>query len=246
MKAIIVEDEENGRVALKNLIENYCPHVTELLLAENITVAEKIIRKEKPELFFLDIELPDGTGFNLLQKIPAYNFNIIFITAYDNFAEQAFKYSAVDYILKPYDPIDVLKAVEKAKEEQNKNDLYKKVEALLQNQQGINKITLPTNNGYVVKKTEDIVYLESSNTYTFFYFKNQAELLVTKTLKHFEKILTAHNFVRIHQSYLINMAYVEKYIKGEGGSVILNGKELPVSRRKKTVLLDKLKSDLSH
>jgi len=241
MKAIIVEDEENGRIALKNLIENYCPKITELFLAENVSQAVQIISKEQPQLLFLDIELPDGTGFTVLEKIPKYNFNIIFVTAYDNFAQKAIKHSAIDYILKPYDPLDVLKAVEKAALELGKEDLHKKVDTLLQNKQQINKIALPTQNGLIIKPIADITYLESENNYTFFNFINSEQILITKTLKHFEGLLSNNQFIRTHQKFLVNVDFIEQYVKGEGGYVIIKGKEIPVSRRKKEEVIALMK-----
>jgi len=241
MKAIIVEDEENGRIALKNLIENYCPKITQLNLAKNVSEAIELINKERPQVLFLDIELPDGTGFNILEQIPKYNYTIIFITAYSHFAQKAIKYSAIDYLLKPYDPLDVLKAVENADIELGKTDLQLKVATLLENNKQICKIALPSQSGLLIKCIDDITYLESNNNYTFFNFNADKQILITKTLKHFEDLLSGNNFIRTHQKFLVNINFIEQYVKGEGGYVIINNKEIPVSRRKKDELLEKLK-----
>lgn len=236
MKVLIVEDEENSRIALKNLISNFADGIESVLVAEGVNSAIELILKQKPDILILDIELSDGTSFSILEKIPKYNFAVFFITAYNQYAQKAIKHSALDYILKPYDPIDVMKALEKAKTEVEQGSLQDRIKLLFENQNQIAKIALPSNNGMVIKPVEDILFLESSNNYTLFYFKSDDQILVTKTLKYYEDVLDKESFIRIHQSYLININYIEEYSRGEGASVIIGKKSIPVSRRKREEL----------
>lgn len=236
MKVLVIEDEENSRVALKNLIENFGKGIDFVLTADSVSSAIEVILKEKPEILVLDIELSDGTSFSILEKIPPYNYAVFFITAYDQYAQKAIKHSALDYILKPYNPIEVMNALEKAKNEIEVGDLKQKVKTLLENQSSLSKIALPSGSGVLIKALDDIMYLESSNNYTLFYFKNNEQVLVTKTLKHYEDTLNPESFVRIHQSFLVNINHIEEYSKLDGGWITIQGKNIPVSRRKKEEL----------
>lgn len=242
MKVLIIEDEENSRVALINLIKNFGKDIDKILSADSVSSATEVILKEKPEILILDIELSDGVSFSILKNIPPYKYALFFITAYNQYAQKAIKHSALDYILKPYNPVEVINALEKAKHEIEENSLKQKIKILLENQSSLSKIALPCSSGVIIKPIEDIMYIESNNNYSLFYFNNGDQVLVTKTLKYYEETLDSDTFTRIHQSFLVNINYIEEYSKLDGGSVKIKGKNIPVSRRKK----DELEKIIAH
>lgn len=234
MKAIVVDDESKSRSTLIASLKKYTPNIEVIGDAASVVEALKKIKELKPELLFLDVQLPDGTGFDILELLPNLNFKIIFVSAYDKYAIHAFKFSAIDYLLKPVEPDLLIKAVEKSIKEDKLQSLEGKLNVLLSNRQKIEKIALPSSNGLELVKVEDVIYCQSDSNYTIFHLNNKARILVSRSLKEYDEILSSQGFYRIHQSYLINLSYVKKYVKGEGGNVILeNGKELDVSRRRK-------------
>ncbi len=235
INAIIVDDEKDCRESIKSLIKQCCNNVNISGEASSVEEGLDCISKKQPDLLLLDVELSDGTSFDLLNQIINPNFQIIFITAFDKYAIQAIRHSAIDYILKPVNPDLFKKAVIKAINLIENNDqIAKQVKILLDNRNSFNRMALPTIDGLRFINISDILYLKSEANYTWFLLNNNEKILVTKTLKEFDETLSENTFVRIHQSYLININYVEKYIKGQGGSVIMtNGTELLVSRRKK-------------
>ncbi len=238
IKAIIIDDEEKSRSSLLNEIKKYCKNVNVVAEAENVKSGLEKIKKFKPELVFLDVQMPDGTGFDLLEKLSEINFNIIFVSAYDQFAIKAFKFSAIDYLLKPVDPDDLVKAVKKITEIVESKTLNEKIKVLLENKNSFEKIALPAFDGVIFVKIKDIIRCESDRNYSIFYLKSKEKILVTRTLKEFDEMLSSQNFYRAHHSHLINLAYVKKYIKGEGGSVIMeDGTEVEVARRRKEGLM---------
>jgi two-component system LytT family response regulator len=241
IRTIIIDDEERGRRTLKTQINKYCPELEIVGEANGVQSGLEIIRHEKPDVVFLDIQMQDGTGFDLLEQIPQVNFAIIFATAYDQYAVQAFKFSATDYLLKPIDPDHLIKAVEKLQSELNSQSLSKKLEALFSNRNNFEKIALPTFDGIILVKIKQIIRCQSESNYTTLFLPENEKIVVTKTLKDFDEMLTPLGFFRIHQSHLINMAFVNKYIKGDGGSVKMDdGTVLEVARRRKDTFLELL------
>jgi two-component system LytT family response regulator len=212
-------------------------------LCENISDAVDAVRLHSPDVVFLDIQLQRETGFDLLTKIKEVNFEVIFTTAYTEYAIKAFKFSAIDYLLKPIDIDELKKAVAKVEKRVN-NNMTGRLTQLVQNlKQGSSdnfKIALPTLDGLVFVKISDILYCEASSNYTQI-FTTEEKYLVSKTLKEYDDLLSDHNFFRIHNSYLININSIKKYVKGEGGYVVLNNDtSLDVSKRKKEAFLNKI------
>ncbi|MBI9037106.1 MAG: response regulator transcription factor [Bacteroidales bacterium] len=241
IKAIIIDDEKKSRSSLLNNINKFCKNINVIAEAENVKSGVEKIVKYKPELVFLDVQMPDGTGFDLLEKLPEINFKIIFVSAYDQFAVKAFKFSAIDYLLKPVDPDDLVNAVKKMTEVVESKILNEKLKVLLENKNSFEKIALPAFDGIIFVKIKDIIRCESDRNYSVFYLRNKEKILVTRTLKEYDEMLSSLNFYRAHHSHLINLAYVKRYIKGEGGSVIMeDGTEVEVARRRKEGLMSLL------
>lgn len=236
MKAIIVDDEKNGVKVLKKLIKNYCPEIQVIANADNIEDAFKIIQSLQPDLVFLDIEMPNGNGFELLKKFDQINFQIIFTTAFDGYAIKAIKYHAIDYLLKPID-IDELKlAVESATKNQKEKPKENKYLKFVQEQklQIANKIAVPVKDGMLFITINDIVRIESDGSYSTFYMTDLNKIVVSKNLKEYEDTLPANDFFRTHKSHLINLKYVKKYLLGNGHFVEMNdGSKVEIARRKK-------------
>jgi two-component system LytT family response regulator len=238
---IIIDDEENGRMALRKKLQSYCPSVSILAEARDGIEAIAAIEAHHPQLIFLDIEMPRMNGFEMLNAIREKNFHIIFTTAYDQYAIKAIKYAAFDYLLKPIDIEELKTAVMQVELKQN-NHTKNQVELLKQNmlhpKKLLNKLAIPTLDGLMFYDINDIVHLEANSNYTNIFFANKTKILAAKTLKDFEELLPAENFFRVHHSYLINLNYIRKYIKGDGGQIELqNGVYVDVSRRKKEEFL---------
>jgi two-component system LytT family response regulator len=236
MRAVIIEDEKQAINALKQELRENCPEVQILGTASKVKEAIDLISKLSPELVFLDIQLKDGNGFDVLSTIGTYDFKVIFTTAYSNFAIQAIKVSAIDYLLKPIDSIELIKAVQKAKIV-NTNDLKNQIKTLIDNHNNpLNKkIAIPTTHGISVFESNEILRIQSEGNYSSIYFTNETKLLVAKTLKDFEELLRDNGFIRIHHSHIINLMHLKSYSNKDGGYVILNNKTtLPISKRKKS------------
>lgn len=238
LAAIIIDDETNSRNALLQKIVKYCPDVTVIAECENGEQGIESIETKKPDIVFLDVEMPRMNGFTMLQQLKNKNFEVIFITAYDHYAIKAIKYSALDYLLKPVEVEDLKAAVEKVTQKRKQLEGNNRVELLLQNfleeKAAHQRIAISSMEGLQFIPTDDIIYLEANSNYTSFYITGNRKIMAAKTLKDFEEILPASMFIRIHHSYLINKNGVEKYIKGDGGQVIMkNGVTLDVARRKK-------------
>jgi two-component system LytT family response regulator len=240
IRAIIIDDEPESRKVVANILNNFCKDVTILGEADGVASGIKLINQEQPDVVFLDIQMPDGDGFDILESFETITFHVIFITAYNQYAIKAIEFSAIDYLLKPLDPAKLLKAVEKLKNLSPKtNQSSERVEMLLKNKNNISKIALPTLNGYRFVRVRDIIRCEANNNYTSFYLQTTEKIVVTRTLKDFELILKDDSFIRVHQSHLINVDYVEQYIKGDGGTAIMSdGSEVEISRRKKDQFLN--------
>ena len=241
MKAVIIDDESSGRKAVRNFIAKYTSDIEVVDEADNVKNGLGSILLHQPEVVFLDIRMPDGTGFDLLEKLPQINFQVIFVTAYEQHAVRAFKYSAVDYLLKPLSPDDFIEAVLKLKKESKLNEIEQKVELLLKNNKKLEKIALPTSTGLKMISISDIIRCESDDNYTNFYLVDKTKILVSRTLKEYDELLSDQEFYRTHKSHLVNLKFIKEYIKGEGGYVLLkDGSNVEVSRRKKEGLLQVL------
>lgn len=242
IRSVIVDDELESRNTIFSILQSYCKNIEVVGQAANVAKAFQLIHEVSPDVVFLDIQMPDGTGFDLLEKIKTIDFQIIFITAYDQYALKAIKCSALDYILKPVDPKQLITAVDKISKPGYSIDvLQKKISTLLRNKNGFERITLPTFEGYRFVNLKDIIRCEADNNYTHFILNSGEQLLVTKTLKVYEEALSDMDFVRVHQSHLVNIKYVDQYIKGDGGFIIMaDGSEVEVSRRKKEIFLEKM------
>lgn len=236
MTAIIVDDEKHCREVLEHLLSKHCPDITLLASCADGIEALKILNQQTTDLLFLDIEMPGMNGFELLEKCPDPGFEIIFTTAYNEYAIKAIKHSALDYLLKPIDKEELKIAVQRAMEHKSHrpadriNDLLEK----LQVKRPAKRFAASTMEGLIMVNAEDILYCESDSAYCKLVFTDGKSLLLSKTLKDVEEALHQDEFCRIHNSYLINLNYVRKYIKGEGGEVVMNnGENLPVSRTRK-------------
>lgn len=242
LNAIIIDDERSSRNALRQKLAKYCPEVNIIAECENGEEGIKAIASAKPDIVFLDVEMPRMNGFTMLQQLPQHNFEIIFITAYDHYAIKAIKFSALDYLVKPVEVEDLKLAVEKAADKRKNNRGNAALETLLQNltnkEKEQHRIAIPSMEGLQFITTADIIYLEALSNYTNFYLANNKKITVAKTLKDFEDLLPGSIFIRIHHSYIININCIEKYIKGEGGQLLMkNGAALDVARRKKEEVL---------
>jgi two-component system LytT family response regulator len=241
LNAVIIEDEKKSREVLRKLIHDYCPDVHISGMAESVSEGIELIRNEKPDLVFLDIEMQSGSGFDLLEKIGKVNFDVIFTTAYEQYALKAIKFSALDYLLKPIDIGELKAAVEKIilrNDRQNENE---KVSQLIRNfnHKLQPKITLSTSDGLVFILVEDIIRCEAQGAYTVFYFKNRKSIMVSKNLKEFQILLEDYQFFRIHNSHLINLNEIEKYKKADGGSVLMSdGSTISISESRRQEFLN--------
>jgi two-component system, LytTR family, response regulator len=244
--AIIIDDEPKGRLALREKIAGYCPQVKILAEAENGQEGLLLIRHHHPQLVFLDIEMPRMNGFEMLNELAEKNFQVVFTTAYDQYAIKAIKFAAFDYLLKPVDIEELKTAISKAelliKNAGVNNQTKTQADLLLQIMQHpkkqFNKLAIPTLEGLLFYDVNEIVHLEANSNYTNIYFSNKSKILASRTLKDFEELLPENVFFRTHHSHLINLNYIKRYIKGDGGQIELqNGNYVEVSRRKKEEFL---------
>lgn len=242
LKAILIDDEESSISSLKEKLTAYCPQVHIEAACDNAAKGIEAIDRLHPDIVFLDIEMPVMNGFIMLQQLTYKNFELIFTTAYDHYAIKAIRCSALDYLVKPVEIEDLQEAVNKAEQKRNHSYPNPQIELLVEqmtNKKNVfTRIAIPTTEGLQFIKIEDIIYLEASINYTHIYCTNAKKILVSRTLKDFEDMLPAEIFLRIHNSYLINKNFAEKYIRGEGGQVVLsNGVTLDVAKRKKSEFL---------
>lgn len=245
IKAIIVDDELGARESLSKMIEKNCKQIEIVAKADSMLSAFEAITNKEPDLVFLDIEMPNGNAFDLLEKFKNINFNIIFTTAYDHYAIKAIKFSAVDYILKPIDPEELVSAVKRFEERiGQKNSLDKQFKTLLSNvrpENKLKKVGIPDGDGLIFINLSDIIRCDSDGNYTFFILTNGKKIIASRTLGEYEQMFADDNFFRIHRSHLVNLEHVKKYIKGEGGYVVMtDNSQVEVSRRNKTDFLEKL------
>ncbi|WP_420551484.1 LytR/AlgR family response regulator transcription factor [Tenacibaculum aiptasiae] len=241
LKAIIIEDEAIGRDILRNYLSKYCLNVQLIGEASNIDEGQKLIENNNLDLVFLDVEMPYGNGFDLLDRINNQTFETIFVTAYDHYAIEALNNQATYYLLKPISIDELIKAVSLVTEIKEREKELENTVLLPKNNQASKKITIPQQDGFEVIDINDIQFCKADDNYTEIHFLNSKKL-VSKTLKYFEELLKESSFARVHKSYLVNVNMIVKYKKGKGGSVILsNGQEIMVSSSKKANLLSYFK-----
>lgn len=253
LKAIIVDDEEKNREGLARMIDQFCHDVAVVGKAESASAAKKAIQEHQPDLVFLDIEMPGGNGFSLLEEMPNPNFQVIFTTAHADYAIKAIKFAALDYLLKPININELKTAVEKAiinmNAAQDGSLLKKKIEVLKDNRKNegfdFEKIALPTSDGIDFYKISEILRCEADRAYCKFHMLNGQKVVVSKPLKEFEDLLEECNFFRVHKSNMINLNQIKKYVKGKGGYLILSDdSHVDVSVRRKEALMDVLSNPM--
>ncbi len=246
IRTIIIDDEQHCIDRLSNLLKEHCNSSIHIIGSfKTIEDGTTAIKKLQPELVFLDVQIQDKTGFDLLQQLNEINFEVIFTTAYEKYAVQAFKFSAIDYLLKPVDANDLKQAVNKLQQKISKEEISKKFDALFHNLKNIQstskKISVPTIKGFEFLQVNDIIRCQSDINYTTIFLKDKQKIIVAKTLKEFEELLTEYNFYRVHNSHLINLACIKSYNKGKGGFVIMtDNSEIEVSTRRKDEFLKML------
>ena len=244
IRTIIVEDEPKSLLTLKTLLDRYCPEIKLIGSGNSVEEGIRNIQELKPQLVFLDIAMPDGDAFDMLARIGRVEFEIIFITAYNEFALKAFKFSALHYLLKPINYTELQEAVQRYLKIRPSNNIQSRLDVLNKSLKShFDKISLPSNDGLIIVEIQDIVRFEAAGNYSTVFFSLGESIIVTKTLNQFEDILTGLNFIRIHNTHLINLRYVKKYQRGQGGTVTMNnGTEIAVSRTRKNEFLEGLKT----
>jgi len=242
IRAVLVDDEKSSLIILQKLLEKHLPEVKVEATAQSVAEAVEVIDKVKPDLVFLDISMPDGEGFEVLEKVNYRDFGVIFVTAYDQYAIKAFEFAAIHYILKPIKVEELIEAVRRY-QEQKKQPLDEKIQVLIQSltKEKPTKLVLPTSSGVYVIDLDDIVRCESSNNYTTFFLTNGKKIVVSKSIQIYERLLKDSHFCRIHNKHIVNLKYIKKYVRGRGGYVILsNGEQVDVSEGRKKQFLQKL------
>jgi two-component system, LytTR family, response regulator len=247
MTAILIDDEIDGVRTLQKLLAKYCPQVNVAATCTNAQDAKMQIEVLKPNLIFLDIQMPGMTGLELLSELSNRDFEVIFVTAHNEYMLQALQYSAADYLLKPVDEDRLVEAVLRASKRMEEGKREERTTALLHNLSQVRnpsdmKLCLPTLKGFIVLKLDEIIYCEAERSYTIFHLENNRTVTVSKPLLDYDYLLNDTSFLRVHKSFMINLAHVKEYHRGEGGTVIMtNGSEIEISRRKKDSFLLKIK-----
>ncbi|AXY76421.1 DNA-binding response regulator [Paraflavitalea soli] len=244
IRTVLIDDEPNNITTLQQLLLRYCPIVEIAGTADSAKAGEEVIAATQPDLVFLDIEMPYGNAFDLLNSISPITFEVVFVTAFDNYAINAIKYSALDYLLKPVNIRDLQAAVQKAAHRLDTKNIHKRIDTLFYNlytpKSSFQRLALPTLDGLVFVNTEDCIRLEAKSNYTVIHFKNGSTVTISKTLKEFEDILSKEQFSRIHHSHIINHYFVKKYHRGRGGYIEMeDGTTIEVSIRKRDEFLAK-------
>ncbi|MEP6748645.1 MAG: response regulator [Bacteroidota bacterium] len=242
--ATIVDDEPDCCESLVILLERYCPEVKVLDICYSAETAIQSVKEHEPQILFLDIEMPFINGFELLEKLGNINFELIFTTSYDQYAIKAIRFSALDYLLKPVDREELQKAVQRAAQ-RSQHPLPQQLDMLLQKLKHpaipVNKIALPTMEGFQLLAAESIISCASDSNYTCLFLKDKRKITASRNLKEMEEMLEDYPFIRVHHSHMVNINEVDKYIKGEGGYLIMSdGSSINVSRSRKELLLKKL------
>jgi two-component system LytT family response regulator len=246
LRTLLIDDESNARGMLRKLLDRHCPDVSIAGECRNVVQALEALPRELPDLVFLDVEMPDGTGFDLLERLGSVPFKVIFTTAHNEYAVRAIRFSALDFLLKPVDPEELTSAVARAvsssaTEDSNARRLHVLREHLRQDRDAPERIALPTIDGFGFVEVRDIIRCVASSNYTEFHLQNKARVTVCRTLREYDELLTPFGFARIHHSTLINLAHLRRYVKGKGGYVVMSdGSELEVSVRRKEEFLKAL------
>ncbi len=249
--ALLIDDDKNLRDGMRELLSFYAPDIQIIGEAEDVETGVAVIDKLKPQVVFLDIQLNDGTGFDILEQLAKKNgkttSHIVFITAHEEYAIKAFRFSALDFLLKPVDPDELEIVVGKIRGVLEKNDSYAHIDLLLENIRkkvdNFKRIALTTADGIHLYEVSDIIRCEGEDNYTTFYIKNNKPIVISKTLKEYEDLLSEYGFERIHQKHLINLAYLKSYVKKEGGYIVMSDNtQLPISQRKKERLQELIKA----
>lgn len=243
IKAIIIDDEKNSREVICELLKECFDEIKVVAQAGDVKQSIEEIEKHKPNLLFLDIDLPDGTGFDILKKIEYHDMKVVFITAHQEYAIKAIKFSAFDFILKPFNSSELIKTVRKVLDEHNAVNNSLRFESILSNfgnsMPELKKIVLKTSDRISLVNIKDIIRCEAENNYTIFYLANRSKIMVSKTIKTYETMLAGHEFMRVHQSHLINLNYIQHFDKPEGGMLVLSdNSSVPVSIQKRALLLE--------
>lgn len=245
IKAIIVEDEKSNRENLAKLLSEYCPKVELIAQCSSAIEGRKTITELKPDLVFLDIEMPGGSGFSMLESMEAINFEVIFVTAFNQYGIKAVKFCALDYLLKPIDILELSKAVEKVEKRLSEKSENLRMKTMINNQKGKTKnpkIAIPLSDKIEFVEISEITRCEGEGNYTHIYLNNGSAILASKTLKEFDELLSEHNFLRTHQSHLINLNEVKSYIKSDGGYIKMkDGASVSISRQRKEMVMERLK-----
>ena len=244
--AVLIDDEPGALAVMQLLLQKHCIQVNIVGKTSNSAAGADLIRSKKPDIVFLDIEMPQLNGFQLLEQLEDVNFHLIFTTAYDQYAVQAFRYSAVDYLLKPIVPEDLVNAMTRL--EQRTTGNREQIQVLEQNIQSIrnhqvpDRITLPHTRGYLFQKVADIIYCEAHNTYTKFFIEGKDPLLISKSLGDVEEMLNGGPFFRTHRQYLVNIQKITELLRTDGGFLLMsNGQEIPIVRTRRQELLDMMR-----
>ncbi len=245
MKALVIDNETHLRTGLRLLLESFCPEITHIEEAEGVQSGMQKIRTFHPDVVLLDVEMDDGTGFDLMKQVMDPQFQLIFVTAHNQYAIEAFSFSAIDYLLKPVDPGALQKSIQKASRNIRNSNLQQQVQVLLQQLSGMQnpekKIVLKDLDNTYFIKVADILYCEAEGTYTKFFILNGGFVLVSRNLKEYESILEPLGFIRTHHSFLVNPSHIKLYDKTDGGALVLeSGHSIPVSQRKKDAVLQAL------
>lgn len=244
-KVLIIDDENRTRELIAKMIDSFGYDVETIPEGENVQSAIAAIEKHQPDIVFIDIQMPDGTGFDVIRSIEDKQFEVIFITAHEEFAIKAIKFSALDYLLKPVDTSELRSALEKALSTIEDRTEHTQFEALHKNIQPNEKrrLVLKTQESVHVVELEQIIRCEADRNYTSFFLKDSKKILVSKTLKEYETLLSGHNFLRVQQSHLININYVDRYDKKNGGAVVMkDGSEVPLSPAKRDAFFTRLEN----
>ncbi|TKG95727.1 response regulator transcription factor [Puteibacter caeruleilacunae] len=244
INAIIIEDEKSNRENLAKIINEYCPEVHLQALCASAIEGRKAIIQHQPDLIFLDIEMPGGNGFSLLESFEAINFEVIFVTAYNQYGVKAIKFCALDYLLKPVDILELSQAIEKVKNRLTEKIENQRMQTLLANQvnRANPKIALPLSDKIEFIDVSNIIRCQGEGNYTHIYLKEGEKILASKTLKEFDELLTDHEFLRVHQSHLINLKEIKAYMKTDGGYLKMNdGSSVSISRQRKEMVMEQLK-----
>lgn len=246
LSCIIVDDENHVRESLHKMLDMFCPNVTVVGQAPDIVVAKDLIKNQKPDIVFLDVEMPGGSGFDLLESIPEPDFQVIFTTAHAAYAIKAIKYAAMDYLLKPLNIEELKSAVHKCSSKTNSQFIEKQVEVLKSNRQNedfvFSKIALPTNDGMEFFNLTDIIRCEADRAYCKFHLIGNRKIHISKPMAEYQDILTQANFIKVHKSSIVNIDHVTKYLKGKGGELVMSdGSLVNVAVRRKEEVINALK-----